>query len=107
MDGVQQLADARLPAFKDTPTVKESGYELPKIPQVRGVIGPPNMPPDALAYWEDVLKRLSQSAGWKKYIESNYFEDGYLSAADSAKFLEAYESDIRVQLQATGAKVVR
>lgn len=102
-----QLTDARLPAFKDVPTVKESGYDLPRIPQVRGVVGPPNMPADALAYWEGVFKRLSQSAGWKKYIEANYFEDGYLGAADSKKFLEEYEGDIRVQLQATGAKVVR
>ncbi len=102
-----QLADARLPAFKDVPTVKESGYELPKIPQIRGLVGPPNMPADALAYYEGVMKRLSQSAGWKKYLESNYFEDGNLSAVASKKFLEEYEGDIRVQLQATGAKVVR
>ena len=102
-----QLVDKRLDVFKDIPTVKESGYELPKIPQIRGIVGPPNMPADALAYWEGVMKRLSQSAGWKKYIDENYFEDGYLSAADSKKFLEEYEGDIRVQLQATGAKVVR
>ena len=102
-----QLADSRIPAFKDVPTVKESGYELPKIPQIRGVVGPPNMPTDALAYYEGLFKRLAASAGWKQYIESNYFEDGYLSAAASKKFLEEYEADIRVQLQATGAKVVR
>ncbi len=102
-----QLADSRIPAFKDVPTVKESGYDLPKIPQIRGVVAPPNMPADALAYYEGLFKRLSQSAGWKQYIANNYFEDGYLSAAESRKFLEAYEGDIRVQLQATGAKVVR
>jgi tripartite-type tricarboxylate transporter receptor subunit TctC len=65
------------------------------------------MPADALAYYEGLMKRLSQTAGWRKYIESNYFEDGYMTAADSRKFLEEYEGDIRVQLQATGAKVVR
>lgn len=102
-----QLSDTRLSAFKDVPTVKESGYELPKIPQIRGLVGPPNMPADALAYYEGLMKRLSQTAGWRKYIESNYFEDGYMTAADSRKFLEEYEGDIRVQLQATGAKVVR
>ncbi len=102
-----QLADARLAAFKDIPTVKESGFDLPKIPQIRGVVGPPNMPPEALAYYEGVFKKLKATAGWKKYVEENYFEDGIISAADSKKFLEEYEADIRVQLQATGAKVVR
>ncbi len=102
-----QLTDARLEAFKEIPTVKESGYDLPKIPQIRGVVAPPNMPAPALAYYEGVFQKLSQSAGWKKYIADNYFEDGYLSAVASKKFLQEYEADIRVQLQATGAKVVR
>ena len=102
-----QLTDKRLAAFPDTPTVKDSGYELPKIPQIRGVVGPPGMPAEALAFYESVFKRLSQSAGWKQYIDSNYFEDGYLSAAETKAFLELYEADIRVQLEATGAKVVR
>ena len=35
------------------------------------------------------------------------FENGYMTAAASKKFLQDYEGDIRVQLQATGAKVVR
>ncbi len=102
-----QLADARLEAFKDVPTVEESGYKLPKIPQIRGIVGPPNMPADALVFYEGLMKRLSESAGWKKYLADNYFEDGNLSAADSKKFLQDYEADIRVQLEATGAKVVR
>lgn len=102
-----QLSDSRLAAFKDIPTVKESGYDLPKIPQIRGIVGPPNMPAPALAYYEGLMKRVSQSAGWKKYIADNYFEDGYLTAAETKKFLESYEADIRVQLQATGAKIAR
>lgn len=102
-----QLADARLEIFKDVPTVKESGYDLPKIPQIRGVVGPPNLPPAALAYYEGVLKRLSESEGWKKYIAENYFENGYMSAAASKSFLQEYEGDIRIQMQATGAKIVR
>ncbi|CAN0341274.1 unnamed protein product [Phaeothamnion confervicola] len=102
-----QLADSRLAAFKDVPTVKESGYDLPKIPQTRGVVGPPNMPADALAYYEGLMKRLSATAGWRKYVADNYFEDGYLTAADTKKFLEVFEGDLRVQLQETGVKVIR
>jgi putative tricarboxylic transport membrane protein len=102
-----QLADTRLAAFKDVPTVKESGYDLPSIPQVRGVIGPPNMPADALAYYEGVFRKLSETAGWKKYIADNYFEDGFMPGAQSKKFLAEFEADLRVQLQTTGAKIVR
>src|SRR5262249_52330503 len=101
------LADSRLPAFKDVPTVKELGYDLPRVPQTRGVIGPPNMPAEAVAYYEGVMKRLSQSASWKQYIEANYFDDGYMTAADTKKFLAEFEGELREQLKATGAKVVR
>lgn len=102
-----QLADSRLSAFPNVPTVKEAGYDLPKIPQVRGIVGPPAMPADALAYYEGLMQRVSASASWKKYIGDNYFEDGYLTAAATKKFLQDYEGDIRVQLQATGAKLAR
>lgn len=102
-----QLSDTRIPAFKDVPTVKEAGYDLPKIPQIRGIVGPPNMPADALAYYQGLLKRVSESAGWKAYVASNHFEDGYMTAADTKSFLQDYERVIRVQLEATGAKLAR
>lgn len=102
-----QLVDKRLEPFKYIPTVKEAGYELPAIPQVRGIVGPPDMPPAALAYYEGVLGKLSQTPTWKKYIADNLFEDGYLTASATRSFLQEYEGVIRVQMQTMGAKLVR
>src|SRR5262249_246018 len=49
-----QLADKRLPGFDDIPTVPEAGFNIPNVPQTRGLVAPPNLPADALAYYEDL-----------------------------------------------------
>jgi putative tricarboxylic transport membrane protein len=104
---VAQIADSRLPAFKDIPTVPEAGYPLPPIPQVRGIVGPPNMPADALAYYEGLVEKIVATASWKKYLLDNYFEGKFAKSAETKKFLQEYEGDIRKQLQEVGAKLAR
>ena len=41
---IAQIADKRLPPFPDVPTVQEAGFDVPNVPQVRGIVGPPGMP---------------------------------------------------------------
>ena len=36
-----QVADKRLPAFPDVPTLKEAGFDVPLVPQMRGAVAPP------------------------------------------------------------------
>lgn len=102
-----QIADARLPAFNDVPTLAEAGFRIPKTPQIRGVVGPPNMPAAAVAYYENLLEKVVKSPSWKKYVADNHFEAGFGKSAETRKFLAAYENDIREQLKAIGTKVVR
>ncbi len=64
-----QIATARISTFPDVPTLKEAGYEIANVPQVRGVIGPPDMPPDVLKYYSDLFAKAVKTAGWKKYSD--------------------------------------
>lgn len=104
---VAQIADERLAAFKDIPTLSEAGFNLPKSPQIRGVVGPPKMPADALAYYEGLFEKLSKTAAWKKYLADNHFEGQFEKSGDTAKFLKSYETVIKDQLKMVGAKLVR
>jgi putative tricarboxylic transport membrane protein len=104
---VAQVAEKRLEAFKDIPTIPEAGFMIPSIPQVRGIVGVPNMPPAAVAYYEDLIGRVVKTAQWKKFIVDNYFEDAFMKGADAKAFLSSYENDLREQMRATGAKIVR
>jgi putative tricarboxylic transport membrane protein len=102
-----QVADRRLVAFPNVPTLKEAGFDVPAVPQVRGVVAPPGIPAANVAYWEDVFRRLTRTASWKKYLEDNQFEDGYQNAAELAKFYDDFTGTMRGILQEAGVKIVR
>lgn len=102
-----QVAEARLGGFPNVPTLKEAGFDIPNVPQIRGVVAPPGFTPDAIAYYEDLFLRVSRSAAWKKYLEDNQFQDGYLKSAELAKFFDEYTDMMRSILRDAGAKLVR
>ena len=102
-----QIADQPMAAYPNVPTLKQAGYEVQSLPQIRAVVAPPELPKEALAYYEDLFARLRQTATWKKYVEDNQFEDGYLNGADFTKSIEQIEKDMRVQFQQAGVKMAR
>jgi putative tricarboxylic transport membrane protein len=102
-----QVSEKRLAAFPDVPTLKEAGFDVPSVPQVRGVVAPPGIPAENVAYWEGVFRKLTQTASWRKYLEDNQFEDGYQNAADLAKFYDEFTGQMRGILQEAGIKIVR
>jgi putative tricarboxylic transport membrane protein len=101
-----QLSERRLPRFKDVPTLKEAGFDVPLVPQVRGVVAPPGIPRENSAYWEDFFRRLTTSGSWSKYVEDNQFENAYQNGAEMAKFLQGLTARMREILAESGAKVV-
>lgn len=102
-----QVTEKRLPHFPQVPTLKEAGFDVPVVPQVRGVVAPPGIPAENVAYWEDVFGRLTRTASWRKFLEDNQFEDGYQNAADLSKFYDQFTSEMRRILQEAGIKTVR
>lgn len=102
-----QVTESRLAAFSNVPTLKEAGFDVPVVPQVRGVVAPPGISADEVAYWEDVFHKLTQSASWKKFLKDNQFEDGYQNAAQLAKFYDQFTGQMRGILEEAGVKVVR
>lgn len=104
---IAQVTEKRLAAFANVPTLKEAGFDIPVVPQVRGVVGSPGMPADAVAYYEDLFARLTQTATWRKYIEDNHFEDGFTRGAELSKFADEFTNRMRGILTEAGVKVVR
>jgi putative tricarboxylic transport membrane protein len=67
------LGDKRSDAYPDAPTLKEQNVPDDGIPaqlQWRGIAGPPNMSPEAIAYYQKVFTAVAQSDEWKKYMAS-------------------------------------
>ena len=104
---IAQIGDSRLDAFKDVATLTEPGFDIPDVPQTRGIVGPPGMPPAAVAYYEGMLDKLRQTAGWKKFLAESQLENVNEKSGQTRTFLTAYEGQLRDILKEAGAKVVR
>jgi putative tricarboxylic transport membrane protein len=104
---IAQVTDKRLSAYPNVPTLKEAGFNVPIVPQVRGVVAPPGMPADAVAYYEELFERLVKTESWKKYLEDNQFEDGFMRSAELSKFFDQFSERMRELLKEAGAKIVR
>jgi putative tricarboxylic transport membrane protein len=104
---IAQVSEKRLNGFPNVPTIKESGFNIPNVPQVRGIVMPPGVAPDVVAYYEDLFLRLSKTATWRKYLEDQQFEDGFMKSAELTKFFDSFTEQMRGILKEAGAKVVR
>jgi putative tricarboxylic transport membrane protein len=102
-----QISEKRLAGFPNVPTLKEAGVDIPYVPQVRGIVAPPGIPQDAVAYYEDLFARLSKTGTWRKYLEDQQFEDGFQRSAELSQFFDQFTNRMREILKDAGAKVVR
>ncbi len=104
---IAQIAEKRMAALPDVPTVPEAGYNIPNYLIIRGVVGPPDMPPEAVKFWEAFFARVAKTAAWKKYLQDNLFEDGFQTTAELRKSLETFTDEARVVLKDAGVQVYR
>ena len=104
---IAQVAEKRLVGFPDVPTLQEAGFDIPQVPQMRGVLGSPGMSADAVTYYEDLFLRVSRTPTWQKFLAESYFDGEVLKAAELKAFLVKFEGTLRDILKEAGAKVVR
>lgn len=104
---IAAATEKRLSSFPEVPTLKEQGIDVPVIPQTRGVLAPPAVPKEVVAYWEGAFERFVRTPAWKKYLEQNQFEDGFLKGPELGKFFDDLTVQMREILKEAGAKVVR
>lgn len=104
---IAQMAERRLPAYPDVPTLQESGYTMPNIRTVRGVVAPPGLTRDAVAYWEGVFDHLVKTDAWRKYLSESQSEDGYVKGDQLLQLAEESLAARREVFKDVGIKLVR
>ena len=55
--------------WSDIPTCKEAGIPIDQFQMPRTVWLPGGVPAEAVAFYADVLKKVSETPEWKEYIE--------------------------------------
>jgi tripartite-type tricarboxylate transporter receptor subunit TctC len=83
----------RIPAaeWKDVPTVKEAlGVDISYL-MLRGIFGAPEMPKDAVAWYQDFLKKVQDTPEWKKYMEEGALKAAFATGDEYVKWIQEAE----------------
>ncbi|MCG7343395.1 tripartite tricarboxylate transporter substrate binding protein [Sporosarcina sp. ACRSL] len=80
-------SDERLEGLADVATWKEQGVDM-VFPHWRGVVGPPDMTEEEIAYWNKVIQEMIETEAWKKLLKKNNWESFYKDSNEAKKFLE-------------------
>jgi putative tricarboxylic transport membrane protein len=104
---IAAITEKRLAALPSVPTLAEQGIDIAIPQQVRGVVAPPGVSPEVVAYWDDFFVRLTKTAAWRAYLQENQLEPGYIRSTELGKFFDDDTNQVRTLLKEAGAKVVR
>jgi len=93
---------ARIPIaeWKEIPTGKEAlGVDIQYL-MLRGIFGAPDMPKDAVEWYQGFLKKVYETPEFKDYLNKGALKPSWLTGPDYVKWLEAAEAqhkDLMVQ----------
>jgi putative tricarboxylic transport membrane protein len=82
---------ARIPVaeWKEIPTVKEAlGADIQYL-MLRGIFGAPDMPREAIEWYQGFLRKVTETPDWKKYIEDGALKPSFLTGKEYERWLEA------------------
>ena len=81
----------RIGQFKDVPTFRENGMDI-IFKFFRGVVAPPGIPPEVVAYYESMLKKMSDTKAWKEnYLAKNMLSPAWQTSKEFTKTINDSE----------------
>ena len=96
-------AKKRLADAPEVPTFAERGYEF-YWEQMRGVVGPAKMAPEAVKWWQDTLRKVTDTKKWKDdYIKRNLLTPTQWTGEEANKYLDSLQEKYAAALNALGA----
>ena len=81
-------------ALAAVPTWKEQGANL-VYGGWRSIMGPRDLTPAQTAYWERVLRKVTETKEWKEDLEKNYWSDDFVGSAQFRKDLAKDYADMK------------
>jgi putative tricarboxylic transport membrane protein len=73
--------------WSDIPTCKEAGIPIDQFQMPRTVWLPGSVPPEAVAFYTDLLKKVSETPEWKEYIERTSQTSRFLAGDELKRFI--------------------
>jgi putative tricarboxylic transport membrane protein len=81
--------------YADVPTWTEVVGADAAYSNWRGVVGPRGLSAAQIAFWDDLLGRLSASDEWKADLEKRFQEPAYRNSAETRRFLDREHEQFR------------
>ena len=88
--------------FAVVPTWKEQGVNAVSS-SWRGLLGPRGLSSEQVAYWDRVLAALTRTDEWKRDLQDNFWEEGYVDAKAARKRYDEEYAEFKAILQELGA----
>lgn len=82
----------RASTLPDTPTLQEEGVDF-TYDIWRGVMGPPDMTDEQVAYYEGLFTDMTEEESWKTQTEALGWTDSYMDSGDFGDFLDRSSTD--------------
>ena len=89
-------------AWSDIPTCKEAGIPIDQYQMPRTVWLPPNVPADAVAFYVDLMKKVSQTPEWAEWIQRNMQTPRFIAGKDFLDFISAEDAKTKKVFEAQG-----
>lgn len=79
----------------DAPLLSEIGnYENIETPMWRGVVAPASTPDEAIKFWSETFKKISETETWKKdYIEKNLLTPKFMPYDEATKYMKDFQEE--------------
>lgn len=88
--------------WHDIPTCAEQGIGIESYQMPRTVWLPAGTPEEAVAYYQDVLKQVSESDEWQAYLTKSSQSPAFLTGDDLAAFIDGNETNAVKVFEAEG-----
>jgi putative tricarboxylic transport membrane protein len=89
-------------ALADVPTFREQGINSTGIAAWRGFHGPRPLTPAQIAFWDEALAKMAESAEWKKNLEDGDLTHQFMRSREFAGYLDAEYAAARAAMSDLG-----
>ncbi len=95
-------SDKRLTGpFATIPTWKEQGV-AGTFNTWRGLWAPKGLSTEQIAYWDEVLEKVSRDSLWKETLDANHWDGDYRNSRDTLRYLDTVHAELRDVLKELG-----
>jgi len=94
--------ETRMTLVPDCPTFKEAGCDV-TFKFFRGIAAPGGIAAETVAYYENMMRRMAESSGWKeKYLKQYMLSPGWMGSREFTQFVTQSENMFRDILKDLG-----